>query len=107
MNTIKFNKQNVKMVAHRGLSGIETMNTCASFLAATIIKEAGGDYTNYGVPFDEVKNDGTVERTFFKTNLGINWKDISVEKYTVKGSSRVPENWTKVDSYDVKYNFYG
>ncbi|MBQ7319556.1 MAG: hypothetical protein IJW97_05230 [Clostridia bacterium] len=34
MNTVKFNKQNVKMVAHRGLSGLERENTCAAFVAA-------------------------------------------------------------------------
>ncbi len=34
MDTIKFNKRNVLTVAHRGLSGIETENTCASFIAA-------------------------------------------------------------------------
>lgn len=34
MNTIKFNKQSVKMVAHRGLSGLERENTCAAFVAA-------------------------------------------------------------------------
>lgn len=34
METIKINKGNVKMVAHRGLSGIETENTAAAFVAA-------------------------------------------------------------------------
>ncbi len=34
MNSVKFNKGNVLMVAHRGLSGIEAENTSASFIAA-------------------------------------------------------------------------
>ena len=36
MNTIKLNTAgtNVKMVAHRGLSGLEAENTCAAFVAA-------------------------------------------------------------------------
>lgn len=34
MNTIKFQKGNVKMVAHRGLSGIELENTVPAFIAA-------------------------------------------------------------------------
>ena len=34
MNTTKFNKKNVKMIAHRGLCGIECENTCAAFVAA-------------------------------------------------------------------------
>ena len=34
MNTIKFNKKQVQMIAHRGLSGLEKENTCAAFVAA-------------------------------------------------------------------------
>ena len=34
MDTIKFNKANVKVVAHRGLSGLEPENTVAAFVAA-------------------------------------------------------------------------
>jgi glycerophosphoryl diester phosphodiesterase len=34
MNTIKINSGSVKMVAHRGLSGIERENTCPAFVAA-------------------------------------------------------------------------
>ena len=34
MNTKRINKGSVKLVAHRGLSGIETENTCAAFIAA-------------------------------------------------------------------------
>jgi len=34
MDTIKINKKNVKMVAHRGVSGLERENTNAAFLAA-------------------------------------------------------------------------
>lgn len=36
MNTIQIDKQgtNVKMIAHRGLSGLERENTCAAFVAA-------------------------------------------------------------------------
>ena len=36
MNTIKIDKQgtDVKMIAHRGLSGLERENTCAAFVAA-------------------------------------------------------------------------
>ena len=34
MNTIKIDKGQVKMIAHRGLSGLEKENTCAAFVAA-------------------------------------------------------------------------
>ncbi len=37
MNTIKFdNKESVKMVAHRGVSGLERENTCPAFIAAGV-----------------------------------------------------------------------
>ena len=45
MNTIKFDKKNVKMVAHRGLSGLETENTLAAFVAA-------GQRTYFGAECD-------------------------------------------------------
>lgn len=34
MDTIKFDKSDVKMIAHRGLSGIESQNTMSAFVAA-------------------------------------------------------------------------
>ena len=34
MNTIKLDSGTVKMIAHRGLSGLEKENTCAAFIAA-------------------------------------------------------------------------
>ena len=37
MNTIKFeNKGNIKMIAHRGVSGLERENTCPAFIAAGV-----------------------------------------------------------------------
>ncbi len=46
MNTIKFqNKGNIKMVAHRGVSGLERENTCPAFVAA-------GVKSYYGVETD-------------------------------------------------------
>lgn len=45
MNTIKFDKKNVKMVAHRGVSGLECENTNAAFVAA-------GNRSYFGVETD-------------------------------------------------------
>ena len=46
MNTIKFeNKGNIKMIAHRGVSGLERENTCPAFVAA-------GVKTYYGIETD-------------------------------------------------------
>ena len=45
MNTIKIKKRNVKMIAHRGMSGLEKENTCAAFVAA-------GNRSHYGIETD-------------------------------------------------------
>ena len=45
MNTIKFDSKNTKVVAHRGLSGIEKENTNAAFIAA-------GNRSYFGIETD-------------------------------------------------------
>lgn len=45
MDTIKFKKGNTRVIAHRGLSGIETENTNAAFVAA-------GNRSYYGIETD-------------------------------------------------------
>lgn len=45
MNTIKFNKKNTQIIAHRGLSGIEVENTNSAFVAA-------GNRSYYGIETD-------------------------------------------------------
>ena len=45
MNTIKIDKKDAKIIAHRGLSGIETENTNAAFIAA-------GNRSYYGIETD-------------------------------------------------------
>lgn len=45
MNTIKFKKKDTQVIAHRGLSGIETENTNAAFVAA-------GNRSYYGIETD-------------------------------------------------------
>ena len=45
MNTRKFDKKNTKVIAHRGLSGIEVENTCSAFVAA-------GNRSYYGIETD-------------------------------------------------------
>ena len=52
MNTIKFeNKGNIKMIAHRGVSGLERENTCPAFVAAGV-KSYWGIETDVHVTLD-------------------------------------------------------
>ncbi len=48
MNTIKFDKKSVRVIAHRGLSGIEVENTNSAFVAA-------GNRSYYGIETDIYK----------------------------------------------------
>ena len=45
MDTVKIDRKNTKMVAHRGVSGLERENTCPAFIAA-------GNRSYYGVETD-------------------------------------------------------
>ena len=45
MNTVKIDKKNCLLIAHRGVSGLERENTCAAFVAA-------GVKTYYGIETD-------------------------------------------------------
>ena len=45
METLKIEKNNVKMIAHRGLSGLEKENTAVAFVAA-------GNKSFYGIETD-------------------------------------------------------
>ena len=45
MDTVKIEKKQVRMVAHRGLSGLEKENTCSAFVAA-------GNRSHFGIETD-------------------------------------------------------
>ncbi len=45
MDTVRIDRRQARMIAHRGLSGIETENTCAAFVAA-------GNRSYYGIETD-------------------------------------------------------
>ena len=77
MNTIKINKGNTKLIAHRGLSGIETENTNSAFVAA-------GNRSYFGIETDiyrtsdgkfAINHDGNLKR--------ISGDDIAVESVSL------------------------
>lgn len=81
MNTIKINKQgsNVKMIAHRGLSGLERENTCAAFVAA------GNRETYFGIETDvHVTADGQFVIIHDDNTLRVSGEDRVVEKTTME-----------------------
>ena len=78
MDTLKFNKNNVKVIAHRGLSGIETENTNSAFVAA-------GNRSYWGIETDVHKTVDGVYVVFHDDNTGrVANKDLVVEEATYK-----------------------
>ncbi len=76
MNTVKFNKKETKIVAHRGLSGIEKENTNAAFVAA-------GNRSYYGIETDVHKTlDGKYVVFHDDTTGRVAIDDMEVEKTT-------------------------
>ena len=84
MDTIKIKKQNAKIIAHRGLSGIERENTNAAFVAA-------GNRSYYGIETDIHKTiDGeyvVMHDSCLKRVSGI---DIDVESSTLAEIQSIP-----------------
>lgn len=76
MDTIKFNKKNTLMVAHRGLSGIEKENTNSAFVAA-------GNRSYYGIETDvHITLDGKYVVFHDDTTGRVAIDDMEVEKTT-------------------------
>ena len=76
MNTKKINNGNTKMVAHRGLSGIERENTIAAFVAA-------GNRSYYGIETDVHKTKDGKYVVFHDDSTG----RIALDKLTVSDTT--------------------
>lgn len=83
MDTVKFNKGNAQVVAHRGLSGLEPENTVAAFIAA-------GSRSYYGAECDvHVTKDGKFVVIHDETTGRVAEKKINVEKSSFKKVRKV------------------
>lgn len=91
MNTTKIDKKTTKLIAHRGLSGLEKENTHLSFIAA-------GNKSYYGIETD-------IHLT--KDNVFVICHDFSTER--VSGNNSIIkdinyEDLRKIDLYDINSN---
>ena len=83
MNTRKFNKKTTKVIAHRGLSGIEVENTCSAFVAA-------GNRSHYGIETDVHRTaDGKFIIGHDEDLKRIAGEDVSIEKVSLSVSQSV------------------
>ena len=74
LDTLKFDKKNTQVVAHRGLSGIETENTATAFVAA-------GNRSYYGIETDVYRTADGKFMLFHDSELKrIGGEDLLVEK---------------------------
>ena len=74
MNTLKFDKKNTRMVAHRGVSGLELENTHAAFVAA-------GNRSYWGIETDvHVTKDGQYIIIHDDNTIGTTGDDYVVEE---------------------------
>ena len=124
MDTLKLDKGSIKMIAHRGLSGIERENTAAAFVAA-------GNHSYFGIETDvhitkdgkyviihddvtsNVSNTGlTVENTDFEVlrNIYLNDNDGSAGRIELKIPSleeymRICRKYEKTAVLELKNRF--
>ena len=100
MNTVKINSNEVKMIAHRGLSGIERENTCPAFVAA-------GNKSYFGIETDvHITKDGKFviihDETTERISLGK--YDINVEEnnYSAVEEIVLPDLDGTTDRKDIR-----
>ncbi len=97
MNTIKFNKKSSLVVAHRGVSGIETENTCAAFVAA-------GNRSYFGIETDvHVTSDGKFVIIHDDNTLRVSGDEYIVEQtdYETLSKLRLFDKYTKEKRCDL------
>ncbi len=83
MDTVKFDKKNLKIIAHRGLSGLETENTVAAFVAA-------GNRSYYGIETDIHKTaDGKFIVLHDADLMRVAGSDLAVEDSTLAEAQSV------------------
>jgi len=78
MNTIAIDRRSALMVAHRGVSGLETENTCAAFVAA-------GNRSYFGIETDiHVTADGEFAVIHDDNALRVAGEDVVIEACTME-----------------------
>lgn len=100
MNTIKIDSNGVKMIAHRGLSGIERENTCPAFVAA-------GNRSYFGIETDvHVTADGKFviihDETTERVSLGEHNINVEESHYSKAEKIVLPDLDSTTDRKDIR-----
>lgn len=79
---------------------------CTDNIPATIIKSAGGDYSLYGTPLDEVAEDADIVRYYYKTAVVKELhREAVLYTYEVVGDASNFKNWHLVNEEDIPYGY--
>jgi len=98
MNTIKVNHGATKMVAHRGVSGLERENTCAAFVAA-------GSRSYFGIETDVHRTaDGNFVVIHDGNTQRVSGDNVNVEESTLETVQRI--RLTDKDGTKNRYDLY-
>lgn len=98
MDTVKIGGKGVKMIAHRGLSGIETENTCAAFVAA-------GNRSYFGIETDvHVTKDGYFVVIHDDSTQRVSNVNREIEKSTLEELKAIILKDLKYDSNAPRYD---
>ena len=100
MNTVKISSKSVKMIAHRGLSGIERENTCPAFVAA-------GNRSYFGIETDvHMTKDGKFvimhDQTTERVSLGAHNINIEQVEHSVLENIVLPDKDGTTDRRDIR-----
>lgn len=75
-------------------------------VAATVMKAVGGDYSAYGPALDEVAEDASITRVYYKTVCDEEtYRETQVCIYRVTGDAADFTNWELVQTVDIPYSY--
>lgn len=73
-------------------------------IPATILKEAGLDYSSYGLPLDEVNDENTPIRYTHKS-VSVEGKERRLVTYKITGKAETWDNWEVVEDKEIAYSY--
>lgn len=93
----------------RGVEKIALQNSKAPVslknIPAMILKGSDIDYAKYGTPLDEVNEDSSIERTFYKTVVE-DGNEENLYTYKITGDAGDFKNWQEIDKSVIEHPYY-
>jgi hypothetical protein len=75
-------------------------------IPATLVKAAGGDYTAFGAPLDEVAENADIIRYYYITVCAPEpYRETLLYIYAVTGDASDIQNWVHVETVEIPYSY--